>query len=170
MKCAFTGPRPQSLPFRCVDDDPLYDDLTQRLINVIADLCEQGVREYYCGMAIGADLLCGEIAASMKESYSDIILHAAIPCKGQPDPWTPEDKERYNRLLEQCDSSVCLHNDCKSEYFLERNRYMVDHTDILLAVCDSENIPLHSGTGYTIRYAKSKGERIIFVPPVVKTL
>jgi uncharacterized phage-like protein YoqJ len=163
MKCAFTGPRPQSLPFRCDGDDPLYDDLTQRLIKAISDLCEQGVREYYCGMAIGADLLCGEIAASMKESYPDIILRAVIPFKGQPDLWGLEDKERYNRLLAQCDSSVCLHDDCKDEYCLENSRYMIDHADILLAVCDPENTELSDA----VLYAQTKSKRVIFISPVI---
>ena len=78
MKCAFTGPRPQSLPFRCDDEDPLYDDLTQRLFKEIEALCGQGVLDYYCGMSIGANLLCGEITAALKESYPDIKLHAKI--------------------------------------------------------------------------------------------
>ena len=33
---------------------------------------------------------------------------------------------QYRRLLEQCDSDVYLHEDYKKEYYLERNRYMVD--------------------------------------------
>jgi len=167
MKCAFTGPRPQSLPFRCEDDDPLYDDLMQRLIKEIESLCRQGFSDFICGMALGTDLLCGEIVAALKDSYPSIKLHAAIPFRGQPDSWTPEDQERYRRLLNQCDTKECPHEDFKNEYYLERNRDMVDSCDVLLAVCDPNNVKLRSGTGATVQYAKSKGKRIIFVSPVV---
>jgi len=167
MKCAFSGPHPQSLPFICSDEDPSYDNLMQRLIKSVVELCAHGVREYYCGMALGIDLLCGEIVVSLKDSYPDIKLHAIIPFRGQENGWNDEDKERYTNLLKQCDSELCQHEEHKNEYYLERNCYMVDNADILLAVCDPNNIPMRSGTGATVRYAKSKNKHIIFVPPAL---
>jgi len=166
MKCAFTGPRPQSLPFPCEEKNPGYDELIQRLRKEILALCEQGVRDFYCGMAIGVDLLCGEIVLSLKESCPDVRLHAVIPFRSQPDKWNSEDKRRYAEVLKGCDSSLCLHEDYNNEYYLERNRYMVDNSDMLLAVCDPENIPKRSGTGATIRYAQSQNKPVIFVPPL----
>jgi len=138
----------------------------QRLIKEIVALCDHGVRDFICGMALGADLLCGEIVASLKDRYPDINLHAAIPFRGQSDAWNLEDKERYRRLLKQCDTEDCPHEDIKNEYYLERNRKMVDACDVLLAVCDPDNIPFRSGTGATVRYAKIEGKQIVFVPPV----
>jgi len=166
MKCAFTGPQPKSLPFRCHEDDPAYDDLTQRIIKEVVQLCEQGVREYYVGMAAGCDLLCCEVALSMKEIYPDVKVHAVMPFRGQADKWTPNIQAWYKKLIEQCDTAVCLNEKYVDNCYLFRNYYMVDNSNILIAICAPDKIPLRSGTGATVRYARSKGKRIIFVPPV----
>jgi len=167
LKCAFTGPRPQSLPFRCHEDDPAYDDLTQRMIKEVVELCEQGVNEYYCGMALGADLLCCEIALSMKESYPNVTVNAVVPFRGQADKWSCEEQAWYKKLLKQCDTAVCLQEEYTEDCLLKRNRYLVDQSDLLVAICDPEKIPLRSGTGATVRYAQSKGKQIIFISPVI---
>ena len=168
MTCAFTGPRPQSLPFLHSNGSPAYDSLVKRLQKEINVLCEQGVREYYCGMAIDSDLLCGEIVVCSRARYPDIQLHAAIPFRGQAAGWGSVDVRRYQSLLAQCDTAVCLHEDYQNEYYLERNRYMVDRADILLAVCAPDCIPARLGTGATVRYAQAKGRRIVFIPPILQ--
>jgi len=48
------------------------------------------------------------------------------------------------------------------ECMLERNRYLVDHASILLAVYNGQ---YRSGTAMAIRYAKSKGREIIGIDP-----
>ena len=48
---------------------------------------------------------------------------------------------------------------------LERNRYMVDHSSVLLAVY---NGVYRSGTGMTVRYAESKRRKIILIDPVTR--
>ena len=46
---------------------------------------------------------------------------------------------------------------------LERNRYMVDHSSILLAVY---NETYRSGTGMTVRYAQKLGREVIIIDPL----
>jgi len=166
MRCAFTGPRPKSLPFRFEQSDNHYKSLNDRLTDKIAQLCYEGYLDFYCGMAIGCDLLCGEIVVSLMPRYSDIKLHAVVPFKGQADTWARDDQIHYQHLLQQCATQICLHDHYKNEYYMERNRYLVDNCDILLAVCDPDKIPCRSGTGATVRYAQAKGKQIIFVPPI----
>ena len=43
----------------------------------------------------------------------------------------------------------------------KRNRYMVDHADVLIAVWDGSP----SGTGKTVRYAHQQGKSVITINP-----
>ena len=48
------------------------------------------------------------------------------------------------------------------ECMLERNRYLVDHADYLIAVYDGGG---KGGTAYTVRYAREKKKEIIVIQP-----
>ena len=107
MTCAFTGPRPQNLPI-LLDPKPMaYFDLYRRLLKETTLLCKQGVTDFYCGMALGCDLLFAEIVIGLKKAYP-IKLHAAVPFRGQPDAWNRADRALYTFLLERCDSAVAF--------------------------------------------------------------
>ena len=73
--------------------------LRQALRTVILEHYNRGIRIFYCGMAMGFDLLAAETALSMKEVYSDITLVAAVPYCGQCEKFTPYNKERYRNAL-----------------------------------------------------------------------
>lgn len=47
--------------------------LRQALRTVILEHYNRGIRIFYCGMAMGFDLLVAETALSMKEVYSDAV-------------------------------------------------------------------------------------------------
>lgn len=164
MTCAFTGPRPHKLPFPWNDEHPAFDSLLQRLTKEVAGLCEQGATDFYAGMARGCDLLFAEVVLALRDAYP-IKLHAVIPYRGQSNAWDHIEKELYAEVLRQCGSAVYLYEAYQPGCCMERNRYLVDRADILLAVCDPDDIPLRSGTGATVRYAREQGKQIIFIPP-----
>jgi len=167
MKCAFVGLEPKFLPFRCREDDPAYDDLTQRLIKEIVNLCEQGVKEYTTGMESGAGLLCCEVALAMKENDPDVKVHAVIPFRRYADELARDERAWYAFLLKQCDSVVYLFEEYMEGCVAARNRRIIDDADILLAVCEPDRIPTHSEVGEAVQYARLKGKRVVFVPPVI---
>ena len=162
--CAFTGPRPHNLPFLLYDDHPAYLSLRQRLQKEITLLCEQGVTDFYCGMALGCDLLFAELVLELKKAYR-INLHAVLPYRRHTADWDPANQERCANLLKQCDNTTCLHENYQPDCYIERNHYMVDRADILLAVCDPDHLPQRSGTGATVRYARRNDKRIYCIPP-----
>ena len=51
------------------------------------------------------------------------------------------------------------------ESMYARNRYMVDHANILLAVYNGKR---RSGTGMTVNYAEQKQRRIIKINPLTR--
>lgn len=160
--CAFTGHRPQNLPFRFNENDERCIALKQKLRDCIVQLIEQeGVRHFISGMAIGIDMYAAEIVLALKAEYSFITLEAAIPCETQAAKWSEPLRDRYYKIAELCDYETMLQSQYTSDCMQKRNRYMVDHTDILLAVWDGTP----SGTGSTVKYARTKSKSVWVIDP-----
>lgn len=163
--CAITGPRPSRFKFKYNESAKECVALKSRIKNQLIQLYRQGIRNFYAGGALGVDMWCSELLLSLqKEGYADIHLITAIPFKGYDHDWKPEYKERMIKILERSDIVVVCQKPGASSY-LERNRYMVDHADCLLAVYDIENPISRSGTAMTIRYAQKIGLPTIFIQP-----
>ena len=50
---------------------------------------------------------------------------------------------------------------------LARNRYLVEHSSVLLAVYNGS---CRSGTGMTVRYAQKQGREVIIIDPVSRNV
>ena len=50
---------------------------------------------------------------------------------------------------------------------LTRNRYLVEHSSVLLAVYNGS---FQSGTGMTVRYAQKQGREVIIIDPVSRNV
>lgn len=164
-KCAFTGHRPQSLPFGFNETDERCIALKQTLRAEIIKLIEdEGVTHFISGMAIGVDMYAAEIVLGLKSSYDSIILESAIPCETQAAKWTEEQRNRYFEIAEKCDKETLIQQHYTADCMHKRNRYMVDQADVIIAVWDGRP----SGTGKTVQYAQRQGKPIRVINP--KTL
>lgn len=160
--CAFTGHRPQNLPFRFDESDERCVALKSKLRECIIKLIEQeNVRHFITGMAIGVDMYAAEIVLQLKEIYPYITLEAAIPCETQASRWSEPLRDRYYRIAELCDKETMLQTRYTPDCMQKRNRYMVDHADFILAVWDGSP----SGTGMTTTYARSSGKTVWTIDP-----
>lgn len=164
-KCAFTGHRPQSLPFGFNETDERCIALKQTLRAEIIKLIEdEGVTHFISGMAIGVDMYAAEIVLGLKSSFNGIILESAIPCETQAAKWTEEQRNRYFEIAEKCDKETLIQHQYTADCMHKRNRYMVDQADVIIAVWDGRP----SGTGKTVQYAQRQGKPIRVINP--KTL
>lgn len=160
--CAFTGHRPQNLPFGFNESDERCQTLKKLLRYAIEKLItENGVTLFVSGMALGVDIYAAEIVLEMKKKYSNVKLEAAIPCETQAVKWREKDRDRYFRLIEQCDIETLLQTKYTADCMQKRNEYMVDKADYLIAVWDGKP----SGTGKTVKYAESIGKTVIRISP-----
>jgi len=160
--CAFTGHRPQKLPWRYDETAEGCARLREALASRIAELAESGVTDYLTGMAQGTDTVCAEIVLALREKNPALKLHCILPCVEQADKWTASARERYRSILERADSVVYVSRDYHKNCMLERNRFLVDHASALLAVYNGER---RGGTAATVRYAKKAGREIFIIDP-----
>lgn len=158
----FTGHRLQKLPFGFNEEDPKCIKMKRMLYRKIEDLIvNHGASHFISGMAIGVDMICGEIVLELKNEHPHITLECAIPCRSQPDRWSNEMKDRYCSIVNQSDYKTVLQEQYTSDCMHKRNEYMVEKSEIVIAVWDGSS----SGTGYTVNVAKEKGKKIYVLNP-----
>jgi uncharacterized phage-like protein YoqJ len=145
--CCFTGHRiirPEQQKF-----------VEEELEHLVSRAIAAGFDTFISGFASGADLLFAEIIAAKKKEFS-VKLIAAIPYRGRLKSSDPE----FQALLGQCDEVVVVCEEYSRTCYHERNRWMVDHAQAMIAVFDGRQT---GGTFYTIQYAKSVGMKVAMV-------
>ena len=135
-KCVFTG-------HRQLDDD--FSKL--RLKKSIEQLIKNGVDTFYNGMAIGFDLCAAECLLSLKKKYPQVKLIACIPCYGQDRYFSDADKKRYVKILKKADESVILSDHYYQGCMQQRDKYMVERSDCMIAYCNKST----GGAAYTVK-------------------
>lgn len=149
---AITGHRPDRLPL----DRGLYEGA---LATAFEDM---GVSYVYEGQAPGADLLSAEAAF-----ISKIPFTAVVPWKSHRSTVASEWIFDYDSALHFAYHIETLSD---SERYLgpwmyhNRNKYMVDHADAVLALWDGNGT---GGTASTVRYALATKKRVYAIDPLV---
>ena len=151
--CSFTGHRPEKLPWRGDESDPRCLALKERLAAAVEDAYDRGMRHFLCGMARGADFYFCDAVLELRERRSGVTLEAVIPCEEQAARWSERERERWFSLVERCDGETMLQHHYDKGCMLRRNRYLVDHSSMLIAVYDG----MLGGTMYTLSYAMKRG-------------
>ena len=104
------------------------------------------------GMALGWD-----IALAQASVILGIPFIAAIPFVGQEKAWPQESQDFYNSVLALAEKKeIVCSGGYAPEKMLERNRWMVDNSSLVLALWDGS----HGGTGHCVNYAKQQGKQI----------
>ncbi len=141
---------------RCIDLKKNSQGANHHLIE------NEGVTHFISGMAIGVDMYAAEIVLGLKASYPGITLESAIPCESQAAKWSEALRDRYFDIASKCDKETLIQTHYSPDCMDKRNRYMVDHADVLIAVWDGSP----SGTGKTVRYAHQQGKSVTVIDPV----
>lgn len=147
--CAFTG-------HRKVEENVDFISFKKFIEAVLSD----GVNTFYCGMAMGFDLLAAETVLQVKNNYPAVKLIACVPCKNQERYYPEEDKIRYNTIIEACDEVIVLHDHYYNGCMLVRDRFMVDNCGSVIAYYRNDD---GGGTAYTVSYARSKNRKLFIV-------
>ena len=147
LSCALTGHRE-------IGEDFNFSGLE----TAIKSLAENGVKTFYCGMAVGFDLIAAECVISFKNELG-LKLAACIPCATQPKYYSEVDKLRYERILNECDEKFVLAPSYFKGCMQERDKFMVDKADVVLAYLKKKK----GGTYFTVSYAKKQCKEIVLL-------
>ncbi|MCL2563504.1 MAG: DUF1273 domain-containing protein [Oscillospiraceae bacterium] len=161
QSCCFTGYRPEKLPWRSDEENPAATLLKEKLFDVVEALYRSGITHFISGMARGSDFYFCEAVLQLRAEHEEVTLEAAIPYEEQAARWPEAERNRYFRLVSQCDFETLVQTEYSADCMKKRNYYMVDHAAVLIAVYDGR----FGGTMQTVNYAKRKGLEIVEVQP-----
>ena len=107
-------------------------------------------------MALGFDTVAAESIINLKKNF-DIKLTACLPCSDQSSRFSEFNRQKYNSILSRCDKVITLNESYRAGCMHERDRYMVDNSDVLVCFLRRNK----GGTFYTVNYAKKTGKPVI---------
>jgi uncharacterized phage-like protein YoqJ len=145
----FTGHR--SIPY--ANAARLPDLLGQ----VISRLCERGATTFRAGGAMGFDTVAALKVLDMKEKYPGIRLELILPCRNQTERWDEVSRRTYEYILKNADSHRFLFDTYFDGCMLERDRRLVEGSDVCVAYCTRSR----GGTAYTFSLALRSGMEVI---------
>lgn len=155
--CCFTGYRPEKFPFKLNRESLEYQQFENTLFEQVLAVAESGCRKFYCGMAMGFDIISAETVLAVKNAFPEPLeLICVLPFKNQNYNYSKDWKERFNSVLEKADDIIVLNEKYFSGCYQQRNIYMVDNSDYVITWYDGQK----GGTENTVRYAIKKGRHI----------
>lgn len=160
ISCCFSGHRPEKLPWGDNERDERCAALKASIREMLQKAYDDGYRHFICGMARGCDTYFCEEALRLRDRVQDITVEAAIPCLSQCSRWTEAQQERYHDLLDRCNYRTVVQEAYDPGCMYRRNRYMVEHSTLLIAVHDGSS----GGTRYTIEYALRRRKNVLVLP------
>ena len=132
--------------------------IKEQLNVIIRGAYAHGIRNFYCGMAIGFDMFCAQAICDLRTELPDIRLTAVVPFRKQSERFTDSQKSRYDMLISAADDVIILNEDFHKGCYMQRNNYMVDRSNLIIAYSKGA---IKGGTYHTCKRAKSKGIPII---------
>ena len=135
---------------------PLLDQILRSLIRL-------GATQFYAGGALGFDTIAAIAVLKLKKDFPDVRLNLILPCKNQTKMWNDKDRAIYDSILQAADSVEFVCENYTSYCMHERNRRLVDSSQICIAYCE------HSGGGsaYTMSYALKKEKEVLNIADLI---
>ena len=99
-------------------------------------------------------MLAAQAVLKARRYHPQVKLILALPCRNQAERWKEADRLLYDSIKRRADEVVYVSEHYTRGCMFERNRYMVDHSDICICYCTSGE----GGTAYTVKYAQRKGD------------
>jgi len=154
--CSFTGHRANK---PCMGGyivpNPIYIKICQLTKQILLELKPE---KCISGMALTYDQYAANLCINMK-----IPFIAAIPFIGQESQWPKDSQIIYNKILDKAVEKVIVSPGGYTAAKMQiRNQYMVDNSDVLIALWDGSK----GGTGNCVEYAESIGRKIVRINPL----
>jgi uncharacterized phage-like protein YoqJ len=138
--------------------------LPSLLDRVLTGLCEQGATVFRAGGAMGFDTVAALKVLEMKERYPHVRLELILPCRNQTEYWEETAVRTYQYILGRADSHRFLFDSYVDGCMQERDRRLVDGSNVCVAYCNRSR----GGTAYTFAYALRAGVEVINLHDLLK--
>mgnify|MGYP000176748952 CR=1 FL=1 len=126
---------------------------------------EAGFTIFISGGALGVDQWAAEIVIKKKEKYPNIKLVIAKPFPSQGRKWPASSRKRFHKICESADTVVDISPDPYTrEKMMRRNQWMIDKSDMVIAVWDGST----GGTADAVNKAIEVGKPIYRINPKTK--
>lgn len=149
-RCCFTGHRPEKLSL----SEAEVKSLSEKAINTAI---ENGFTTFITGMAPGVDIWAVEIVLEKRKHNTSLHLICAMPHPGFEKRKSKYEEDRCQNIIDNADYTQTICDRYFRACYQRRNEFMVDHSNLVIAVWNGEKI----GTKNTIDYAKRKGVELI---------
>lgn len=164
--CAILSHRPTRFKFKYNENMSGCKRLKKRLRDQCMALYGQGVRRFYVGGCLGVDQWAGEILLQLAEQtdFTGIEIVVVEPFPDHDKDWDERSQRRQRFLIDHSAQHLVIGQDDRPESFVARNRYMLNHADVLLAVYDN-NRAIRSGVGRAVSSAEKRGIPVVLIHP-----
>ncbi len=133
-------------------------ELKVNLRRTIIKFYEDGFTNFLTGMALGFDMMAAKTVLDLKEKCPEIVLICVVPFAGQADRWSPSKRQGYEQILEEADQAITLSQRYYKGCEMARNRFMLDHSDAVIAYYDGIRT---GGTAFTYNTGLNTGKETI---------
>ena len=103
------------------------------LIKRVNELTIKGYTHFISSFANDTDVLLAQIIGSFRYKNKDLILEAVIPIENKLNSL---DKIKYALML--YNKVTVIQEQCGPECFQKRNKYMIDNSDVVVALWDEK--------------------------------
>ena len=134
--CAVLGQHPMRFPWGFDEDDPGCQDLKLALAQKIMELRQQGVTRFAVVADCGIGLYAGECINALRQHDPDLMLFVVTPHEEQATKWTPDLRNRYFKLLEDCTLMELASHRWTPTCELDAYRKIIDYANMVLAAYD----------------------------------
>ncbi len=139
------------------------DEIKLMLKQTVRILISHGAHRFSAGGALGFDTVAALCVLECKKEFPHISLELILPCKNQTKNWSESDKALYNKILSLADHVEYIHESYTSTCMHDRNRRLVDKSDICVAYLEHSG----GGTAYTVAYALKHDKEVINVAELI---
>ena len=134
-----------------------HRDIPRVLERELITLIERGATVFRAGGAVGFDMVAALKVLELREIYPKIELELILPCRNQTQRWPEAEVRTYQYILSRADRHRFLFDNYAKGCMLERNRQLVEGSDVCVAYCYQNR----GGTLYTLTYAMKQGLEVI---------
>ena len=127
------------------------------LKGAIRQAISRGAYRFLAGGAMGFDTIAALCVLELKAEFPHIKLELILPCKNQAQKWSDRNRLVYDMIAERADRVEYLHEHYTPTCMHDRNRRLVDDSDLTIAYL------VHSGggTAYTVAYALQSKKELV---------